>query len=173
MAENCAVCGKKLGGVFGLVAAEETTVEELRKHGISVPAPICYACSLPYVQKLKEETEPVPAQIEVPDIPIFTFTPHNAAEYENAGVLSAHALLGAESFMASLQPFDVVAAEHMQNAEGATLVCLNRLKIHAGAVGADCVAGVQVSYTQWPAGGSNMLLVSMTGTALKRRTVSG
>lgn len=172
MVENCAVCGKKLGGVFGLVAAEETTIQELREHGISVPTPICYACSLPYIQELKSATEQAQPQIEIPDIPVFTFNPYNISEYESVSILSAHTLLAVESLMASMQPLDVVVIEQAQVAEDATRICLEKLKVYAGAVGADCVAGVQVSYTPWPAGG-NVVLVSMTGTALKRRAASG
>lgn len=54
MGETCAVCGKKLGGLLGLVSADENELNEYRMQGQEIPSPICHACSLPYVYRAKQ-----------------------------------------------------------------------------------------------------------------------
>lgn len=175
MAETCAVCGKKMGGLLGLASADETELQKYRAMGQEIPTPICHTCSLPFKQKAKTELniqERVPGTpVEVPDIPIYTFNPFPQPDYMNLGIVTAHVALGTGPLTALLSSLKDVqgieSPEYNAKMEQASQSCLNKLKIKAGELGASSVIGVQVSFTELTAG-HGMLMVCMSGTAVRR-----
>ena len=179
MPDTCAVCGKKLGGLLGLVAADEAVIQDLRAHGYEVPSPVCYACSLPYVDKAaqdKVDREDHGKHVAVPDIPVFTFNPFTqSSAYENTGLVTAHVVLGTGPFTAVVSGltdfFGEQSEAYDKKMRQATQACLDKLKINAAAIGAESVIGVQITYTELTAG-HGMIMVCMSGTGIKEHPAS-
>lgn len=174
MAEACAVCGKKMGGLLGLVSADETELQKYRDMGQDIPTPICHACSLPYAQKARTELN-IPdkkprAPAQVPDIPVYTFNPFPRPEYANLGMVTAHVALGTGPIAAIFSSIsDFFGAEsdiYDDKMRQATQACLDKLKINAAGMGATAVIGVHVTYNELTAG-HGMIMVCMAGTAVR------
>lgn len=179
MPDTCAVCGKKLGGLLGLVTADEAVVQDLRARGYEVPSPICYACSRPYVDKAAQEEaerEGRGKEYTVPDIPVFTYNPFTeSSAYKNAGLVTAHVVLGTGPFPAVVSGltdfFGEQSEAYDKKMRQATQACLDKLKINAVAIGAESVIGVQITYTELTAG-HGMIMVCMSGTGIKEHPAS-
>lgn len=175
MGETCAVCGRKLGGLLGLVSADEEELKTYREKGENIPTPLCHACSLPYVQKAKESLHLLEPNhtlsAKIPDISIYTFNPFALRnDYTNLGLITSHVALGTGPFAGILSSIEDLAGEQSdiydRKMQKATQACLDKLKIKAASVGADAAIGVQVSYTELTAG-HGMVMVCMSGTAVK------
>lgn len=177
MGETCAVCGKKLGGLLGLVSADENELNEYRMQGQEIPSPICHACSLPYVYRAKQALN-INVELyeneKIPDIPVYTFNPLNNNEYINIGFISAHIALGTGPFTSILSSIEDLSGEQsdiydkkMIKAEN---LCLEKFKKNASKINADAIVGVHVSYTELTAG-HGMVMVCMSGTAIKYREI--
>lgn len=174
MSEACAVCGKKMGGLLGLVSADERELHKCREQGVDVPTPICHACSLPYVQQAKNAfiAQTAKPSAGIPDIDIFTFNPFTTgADYVNLGLVTAHVALGTGLFTEFVSSFNDLFGEQSSvyddKMREATQACLNKLKLSAANMGASAVIGVQITYNELTAG-HGMIMVCMAGTAINR-----
>lgn len=175
MASTCAVCGKNIGGLFGLASADEAELQNYRNRGYDIPAPICHACSLPYKQttstelNLQERAQGAP--VYIPDIPIYTFNPFPQPDYINLGMVTAHVALGTGMITSIVSSFNDLFGQESniydKKMSQATQACLDKLKINAAETGADCVIGVHVTHTELTAG-HGMIMVCMAGTAIKK-----
>lgn len=169
MAEVCIKCGKKIGGLLGLASADESRLDLLRKDGVDVPQGMCHPCSVPYLEAERKTKKPKP--FVVPDVPIFTYPPADNERFTNVGIASAHVAMGTGPISQILSSINDLFGEQsetyskkMIEAEDA---CLAKLKIRAHEMGADAVIGMHTTYTELTSG-HGMLLVCMTGTAVKK-----
>lgn len=173
MAKSCSQCGKSIGGILGLVEAKQEDMQQLKNAGVAVQEPICYACSVQYMGKLKalaEERETT-VQENIKNLLVCTITPYPHTEYEILGVASAYIALGTGPINQLLSSISDFFGEESESYNAkmieAETACLQKLKRKAAEMGANAVIGMNTTYTELTRG-HGMLLVCMNGTAIKR-----
>lgn len=169
---NCAKCGEKVGGFTGLTTPFSGDVEKCEQMGIEVPKPICAGCFSTFSKQAEKELavrqETERAQIE--KLPISTTDFLANSQYASIGIVSSHIAIGtgavSEILSAWTDFFGQQSETYNKKMQEAEQACLIKLKQAAISRGADAVLGVQTTYTELTSG-HGMLLVCMTGTAVK------
>lgn len=177
MADVCAVCGKRLGGVFGgIEGANNFVLSDCTEAGIEHPSPICHICIKPYSRKAelliseKNTQNGKHATAEPPQLPIYTINPYPYGSYEFIGLVSAYVALGTglvSGLLSSVSDFfGQESGAYNEKMTQATAACIIKLRRSALDMGANAVIGLQTTFTELTAG-HGQIMVAMIGTAVK------
>lgn len=181
MAEKCAVCGKKLGGIMGVPETSPETIQTAVEKGFQVPTPICTACfyssfdpalsAKTEIEKENAEKLRQAATLKATPMPLFTVNPYSEGSYTSLGIVSAHIAMGTglvnQALSSITDLFGTTSGSYGQKLRDSENACLLELQMQACERGATEIIGIQTTYTELTAG-HGILLVAMIGTAIKR-----
>ena len=129
---------------------------------MDIPDPVCSSCFTSLYEKAVEmqgrEYKRASSAVSVT-----TLQSIEGREYAHIGIVSAHV---AEIFSNAIGLVFVHPEPYSEKMREVESTCLEKLQERAHIMGADAVLGTQTAYTDLSAG-HGMLLVCMTGTAVK------
>lgn len=170
MADNCSRCGKSIGAWFGIPPANQEELQHLEELNFKPDGLLCNMC----YHTLLDEAKRNPDQ-KVNNLTVSTINPYSPHEYENLGFISAHTALGTgplnQLFAGVTDVLGQQSESYNRKMIEAEKNCLVSLKNKAHELGANEVVGVRTTYTELTKG-HGMLLVCMTGTAIKTKEPS-
>lgn len=179
MTKKCTQCGENIGGFMGSVEGDASAIQFCNDYGIKVPTPICRVCLIPLTREARakkngpgEEDEKQKAYAAAARIQICTLPTLPETPFQILGIASSHVALGtgviSQIFSSWTDFFGEQSETYNKKMREAEDACLTKLKIRAHEMGASAVIGVQTTYTELTSG-HGMLMVCMTGTAVKVR----
>lgn len=172
MDETCGKCGNKLGGFMGARAVHPNLLNKYKSKYPDIPDSLCEACFERIKQEsIKKEAEKEKTAKEAHlSFPVSTL-PIIPPGYSEIGIVTGHVALGTGVMSEFLSAFtDLVGAQsetYNNKIMEAEKACMWKLRQNAYDMGAGMIVGVHITYTELTSG-KGMLMVCMSGTALKK-----
>ncbi len=176
--DKCPSCGKALTGFFSTVNLIPTTKTEfINKHlNLNYDA-YCNVCSIPYINKIAKEFEQQKNDIEnrlkqiIHFIPVLSSPAPNDWKYEAIEMITAQTTSGtgfATELSRSFNDF-FGGASNTTNKKilNATNLCKSDLRVQCVKMGGNALISTDIDYSEIGSGSTNMLMVCMSGTAIK------
>ena len=182
MAERCTQCGKKLGGFGGIDPVNLEHANIAKYVGVKFSDGLCMMCFQPMRkearQKVSDSFEMIGKEIDslLLSIPILTYPPNQRWDYEDIGLVTSQAAIGTGPISQVLSSWtDFLGKEsgtYNEKLQQGERSCMGKIRFRAALLGANCIVGSHVTYTELTSG-QGMLLVCISGTAIFNRGSGG
>lgn len=176
--ETCPNCGKSLTGLFAMNSLlPQSKIDFINKNYERKSEAYCTSCSKPILNKIGErfrkERDAIQKRLEdiIKFLPMLTTDVPDSWECEYIGMFSAHTTSGT-GFSADLSRsfndfFGTTSNTSNQKITKAVNRCKAELRVKCIKAGGNAIIGTSMHYNEVGTGSTNMLMVAVTGTAVK------
>lgn len=176
--DKCPNCGKALTGFFSTVnLIPNTKTEFINKHLNLNFEGYCNVCSIPHLNKIAKEFEKQKNDIEnrlkqiIHFIPVLSSPAPNDWKYEAIDMITAQTTSGT-GFTTELSRsfndfFGGTSNTTNKKILNATNLCKSDLRIQCVKMGGNAIISTDIDYSEIGSGSTNMLMVCMSGTAIR------
>lgn len=174
--KNCPHCSKLLG-FFGGELIPQSKIDFINKFTGRTSAAYCTQCSPSIIENLskrfKQEKEDLEKRLKaiINYVPIITSIAPNHWEYKITGLVTSQVTSGT-GFMTELSRsfndfFGAGSATSNRKIAAAIENCKSELRIQSVKLGGNAIVSADIDFNEIGSGSTNMLMVCMTGTAVK------
>jgi uncharacterized protein YbjQ (UPF0145 family) len=174
---KCPNCEKSLKGFFGYDLILQSKIDFINKHTNANTKAYCTNCASELLQKIADNFRKEKGDIEnrlaqiIHYIPVMTSPAPVKWDYEVVGIITAQTTSGT-GFAAELSRsfndfFGMGSNTTNQKVERATNLCKADLRVKCVRNGGNAIISTDIDFNEIGAGTTNMLMVCMSGTAIR------